>query len=427
MSYVSTFAFEFVMLLGEMAPYLLLGFVLAGLLHAFVPRAVVARQLGGESLWSAAKAALIGVPLPLCSCGVVPTGIGLMKRGASRAATVSFLISTPQTGVDSIAVTYGFFGWVFAIFRPLAAFVSGIVGGAATLLLKPQTTEEQHWLKYHVKAEDALDKDGHALTFAEKLKRGLNFAFDDLLGDISNWLLLGLAVATLISMAIPADFFSSTVGSGIGAKLLMMAVGIPLYVCSTASIPIAAVLMTKGLSAGAAFVFLMTGPATNAATMLIIGRVMGWRVLWFYLATIALLALGFGIGLDAMIAATGWTIIPKLGEHIHSGSLLMAVLTWASAGLLAFFITWHSYQKIIQKFGQRISTHTTMESIQLNITGMNCSHCVKAVNNALKDIEGVKQVDVTLADNCAVVQGDGLNRELLAKAIEAAGYEVKDQ
>jgi uncharacterized membrane protein YraQ (UPF0718 family)/copper chaperone CopZ len=408
-----------------MAPYLVLGFVLAGILHAFVPRAVVARHLGGESMLSAVKAAIVGVPLPLCSCGVVPTGIGLLKRGASRAATVSFLISTPQTGVDSIAVTYGFFGWMFAIFRPLAAFLSGILGGFATLLLKPQTADQEHWLTYHVKGEDALEQAGAAQPFSEKMKSGFRFAFYDLLGDISNWLLVGLAVATLIGMFVPEDFFAGRLGHGVGAMLIMMAFGIPLYVCSTASIPIAAMLMAKGLSAGAAFVFLMTGPATNAATILIIGRVMGWRVLWLYLGSIALLALGFGLGLDALLAVTGWQVIPKLADHLHGGSLLMVIITWACAGLLTYFVTLHSYNKLLRRFARGTSSHNTMDTIKLDITGMNCSHCVRAVNNALKEVNGVTQVEVTLADNSAVVHGDGLDRELLAKAVAAAGYEVK--
>lgn len=422
---LTTFAYEFVLLLGEMAPYLVLGFVLAGILNAFVPRALVAKHLGGETISSAVKAAVVGVPMPLCSCGVVPTGIGLMKRGASRAATVSFLISTPQTGLDSIAVTYGFFGWIFAIFRPLAAFLSGIFGGMATLALKTQSSDEQNWLKYHVKSEDALEQNGRPLTFAEKCVSGLRFAFYELLGDISNWLLLGLLVATLIGIFVPDDFFVGRLGHGITAMLLMMAFGIPLYVCSTASVPIAAMLMAKGLSAGAAFVFLMTGPATNAATMLIIGRVMGWRVLWLYLGSIALLALGFGVGLDALLSATGWQIVPKLGEHVHDGSLFMFFVTWASAGVLTYFVTFHSYQKLLQRFSHTTAVTPTMDSIKLNISGMNCAHCVRAVSNALKDVNGVQQVDVTLADNSAVVQGDHLNRDDLAKAVEEAGYEVK--
>ena len=336
------FLLENLWLIGQMAPYLTLGFAFAGLLHAFVPRKSVARHLGRESAGSAWRAALIGVPMPLCSCGVVPTAIGLRKRGASRAATVSFLISTPQTGVDSILATYGFFGWALAIFRPLAAFVSGLVGGLATLLLKKNAAQDEHWLKYHVAAEDELAKETAALPLAKKLRNGMRFAFVELLGDIALWLVLGLAVAAIISMAIPDDFLASRIPPGIAQMIVMMIFGIPLYVCSTASIPIAAVLMAKGISAGAAFVFLMTGPATNAATMLIILRVMGWRVLAVYLGSIALLALGFGLGLDWLIAHTGLSVTTAI-EHEH---LLPDWITWGSAGLLTFFIALHFVDQI---------------------------------------------------------------------------------
>lgn len=145
---VSQFLLEMLRLLGEMAPYLMLGFIFAGLLHVFVPRQTVARHLGGNTARSVVKAAVLGVPMPLCSCGVVPTAMGLRKRGASPAAVVSFLISTPQTGLDSIFATYGFLGWLFAIFRPVAAFVSGIAGGIATLLLKHNGEDETRWAKY---------------------------------------------------------------------------------------------------------------------------------------------------------------------------------------------------------------------------------------------------------------------------------------
>ncbi len=423
MTAITSFLLEFLVLFGEMAPYLVLGFVLAGLLHAFVPRSAISRHLGNESPGSAVKAAIVGVPMPLCSCGVIPTGIGLLKRGASRAATVSFLISTPQTGVDSIAVTYGFFGWIFAIFRPIAAFLSGIIGGLATLFVQKSERDDQHWLDYHVKSEDMLEQDGTPVSFPERLRRGLRYAFVDLLGDISNWLLLGLVIATAIAFVVPDDFFAGRAGSGIGTKLLMMAFGIPLYVCSTASVPIAAVLMTKGISAGAAFVFLMTGPATNAATMLLIGRVMGMRILVVYLAAIALLALGFGIGLDAFLGATGFTVTPAV-DHTHEHMSFGAWITWLMTGLLTFFLVWHSYEKFAGKFVRKPRI-TNMNSLELQVEGMNCSHCVRSVSDSLKSVPGVESAEVSLQSGVAVVSGDGLDREQLVKAVESAGYSVK--
>lgn len=426
MEQIAAFFIEFVLILGEMAPYLTLGFVLAGLLHAFVPRGVVTRHLGRESVGSAVKAAVVGVPMPLCSCGVIPTGIGLLKRGASRAAVVSFLISTPQTGVDSIAVTYGFFGWLFAIFRPLAAFVSGIVGGIATLLIRQPAAEDQHWLDYHVKGEDALEADGQPRGFVSRFKGGMKFAFGDLLGDIAEWLLLGLAVAALISMVVPDDFFAGRSGSGLVTKLIMMVFGIPLYVCSTASVPIAAVLMSKGVSAGAAFVFLMTGPATNAATMLIIGRVLGKRVLGLYLGSIAVLALGFGIGLDALLATTGLSIDSGM-THMHGGGFWNQLIMWGTAGLLTFFITLHLYNKLVHKLMFNPFAPKHPHDIALTVDGMHCSHCVRTVTETLKHVPGVESVKVTLETGRAQISGRDIDRVALVQAIGGVGYSVRPE
>jgi uncharacterized protein len=420
LSVVSQFFSEVLRLLGEMAPYLTLGFVLAGILHAYVPKQAVAKHLGGESVGSAVRAAVIGVPLPLCSCGVVPTGIGLRKRGASRAAVVSFLISTPQTGVDSIFATYGFFGWLFAIFRPIAAFVSGIVGGVATLLLKPNAADDAHWMQYHIHAEDAFESPNGAGAFVQKLNRGMRFAFFDLLGDISLWLVIGLALAAIIAMVIPNDFFAANVKSEFLQMLIMMAFGIPLYVCSTASIPIAAVLIMKGVSPGAAFVFLMTGPATNAATMLIIGRVMGWRVLALYLSSIAVLAIAFGLGLDYIVAHTGYSM-GMVMDHQHA--MAPNWLSWLTAGLLAFFMMWHFIDWITLRFagGSKLDE----KGLDIQVEGMNCTHCVHTVTDSLKKVPGVANVNVTLATGQAHVEGEGLSRDELARAIEGVGYKVK--
>jgi uncharacterized membrane protein YraQ (UPF0718 family)/copper chaperone CopZ len=422
LTWVQRFLLEGLFLLGQMAPYLTLGFIFAGLLHAFVPKRTVVRHLGRESVGSAVKAAVIGVPMPLCSCGVVPTGIGLRKRGAGRAAVVSFLISTPQTGLDSIAATYGFFGWVFAVFRPIAAFVSGIVGGVATLLLKRNSAEDEHWLKYHIRSEDALESADNHPSLVRRMLRGLRFAFIELLGDISLWLVIGLALAAVISLAVPDDFFADSLPGGIVQKLVMMIFGIPLYVCSTASIPIAAVLMTKGVTAGAAFVFLMTGPATNAATLLIIGRVMGKRVLAVYLVSIALLSLGFGVGLDFLTAQFGLTITSAAAH----GHVLPNWITWGAAGLLTFFITLHFVEWFDHRFLRRTAMPGEVKGMDLTVQGMTCSHCVRTVTEALQKVPGVGRAQVTLATGHAHVEGTGLRRDDLKKAVEEVGYTIKE-
>jgi uncharacterized membrane protein YraQ (UPF0718 family)/copper chaperone CopZ len=419
---IGQFLKENLWLIGEMSPYLVLGFFFAGLLNAFVPRKMVARHLGGETIGSAIRAAVIGVPLPLCSCGVVPTAIGLRKRGASRAAVVSFLISTPQTGLDSIFATYGFLGWVFAIFRPVAAFVSGIVGGVSTLLLGKPDADEEALMRYHIQAEDALEKENSHRTFFEKFYGGMRYAFTELLGDIALWLVVGVALAALISMIVPDDFFAENLHNEFLQMLVMMAFGIPLYVCSTASIPIAAVLMTKGISAGAAFVFLMTGPATNAATLLIIGRAMGWKVLALYLSAISILALAFGWGLDLVIAQIG---MPMNEMIMHQHEMLPGWITWSTAGFLSFFLAMHFLQVWELRIKGRFFMKTSDKGIDLIVEGMNCSHCVKTVTESLKNVPGVEAVNVTLEGGLAHVEGENLDRAALEKAVTGVGYKIK--
>lgn len=367
---------------------------------------------------SSFKAAVLGVPMPLCSCGVIPTGVGLRKRGASRAATVSFLISTPQTGVDSILVTYGFFGWALAIFRPLAAFISGVLGGLAVILVKPGAREEE-WMKHHLHSEDALAEADAQKSTNEKLRDSYHFAFKELLGDIAFWLIIGILVAGAISLAVPDDFFAGSLGNGFGAMLIMMLFGLPLYVCSTASVPIAAVLMTKGISAGAAFVFLMVGPATNAATMLVIARALGSKVLGVYLAAIAGFALLFGLGLDFLLANTPLTV--TLPHHLHEHGTAWWQL--GSGLLLGYFLLRHFYYKLRRRWGA--APVTMSDKLQLQIEGMSCSHCVKNVKDSLEKVSGVTNAEVNLDAGTATVDGDKLNRAQLAAAVEGAGYKVK--
>jgi uncharacterized protein len=305
----------------EMAPYLLFGFLVAGVLSVFVTTEFVERHMGGRGIVSVLKASIFGVPLPLCSCGVIPVAVSLRRHGASRGAAAAFLLSTPQTGVDSIMVTYGLLGPVFAVFRPLAALLTGVVGG---------------WL---VDAADRLPDNGAATTVCTdeccaprpghgRLLRMLRYAFVVLPRDIGRPMLAGVLAAGLIAAVVPDDFFASALGTGIGAMVVMMLAGIPLYVCATASVPIAAALIAKGVSPGAALAFLITGPATNAAAIVTIWKVLGRRTALIYLGTIAVAALLSGLLLDNVFVITG--IDACHGAH----QMLPAPLQTASAVLL---------------------------------------------------------------------------------------------
>jgi uncharacterized membrane protein YraQ (UPF0718 family) len=312
---------------AAMSPYLLFGFFVAGILSMLVSQRLVEKHLGGRGIWPVLKASILGVPLPLCSCGVIPVSMSLHKHGAGKGSTIAFLISTPQTGADSIFVTYSLLGPVFAIFRPVAAFVSGIIGGVLVDLFNPAPKEGQPIPK---KCTDECC--GGAEN--RKISRGLKFAFVTLPRDIGGAMLMGLVIAAFISVLVPDDFFAEKLGTGIFAMLVMMALGIPMYVCATASIPIAAAMILKGLTPGAALVFLMTGPATNAATFVTIWKVLGRATAVIYVAAIAGCSLISGILLDYIIGG----IKSEAVGHYHGRMLPAFIGNISAAVLLAVLI-----------------------------------------------------------------------------------------
>lgn len=232
-NFAKTLFIELVYLFTEMSPYLILGFALAGILHVYFPKQQVSKYLGKKNLKSVINAAILGVPLPLCSCGVIPTGISFNRNGATKGATVSFLISTPQTGVDSILATYSLLGLPFAIIRPIASFITGVLGGALTNA-------------YDDSKEEVQTPSKEIYTQKGKLTRAFNYAFVEFLQDISKWLLVGLIIAAFISVIIPDGFIENNLGNPYINMLIVLVASIPMYVCATGSIPIAAVLMAKG-------------------------------------------------------------------------------------------------------------------------------------------------------------------------------------
>ncbi len=320
-------AIDFWSVLAEMSPYLLFGFFVAGLLSMLVSRRLVERHLGGTGTLPLVKAAILGVPLPLCSCGVIPVSMSLYQQGAGKGATISFLLSTPQTGIDSILVTYSLLGPVFAIFRPLVALVTGVLGGLfVNLFGRP--------------AARASDPDnpgqGQAAnpTWIGRFVDGMKFAFLTLPRSLGKPLLLGLVIAAIISALVPDDFFAERLGRSWVSMLVMMAVGIPIYVCASASVPVAAALILKGLSPGAVLVFLMTGPATNAAGLATIWNALGARTAILYLLTVAGCALGAGFLLNALVYNTkievvthAHQMIPPLVQNL-AAFILLALLAY---------------------------------------------------------------------------------------------------
>lgn len=289
------------LLLNKMAPYLIFGFFFAGILHIFVKTATISRHLGGNNFLSVVKAALFGIPLPLCSCSVIPAAMSLKKEGASKGAVLSFLISTPTTGVDSIFATYSLLGLLFTVYRILASFITGTFAGiAANLLIKDEGGEKKIEEECKIcKTNGSHEHNGpHEHNVSQKIKGVFTYAFGDLLEDTGIAILAGILIGGAIVYFIPGGFIETYLGSGLKAMLVMLLVGIPMYVCATASIPIAAALMLKGMDPGAAFVFLVAGPATNIITMSVIAKNMGYKALGIYLGSIILCSLGLGLALN---------------------------------------------------------------------------------------------------------------------------------
>ena len=322
-------------LINEMSPYLLLGFLLAGLMHAFIPGMVYSRYLSGHGFRSVLYGALFGIPLPLCSCGVIPTAMSLRKEGASKGATVSFLIATPETGVDSILATYSLLGLPFAIIRPIAACCNALLGG----MLVNKLGDKPHPLPPSPKGEGEAyeaeapsccchhhhDHDHHEheheearsskcssssrssnsslLTFHSSLKKALRFGFVEMMEDIGKWLVIGLVVAGLITVFVPDSFFTIFKGNTVMSMFLVLCIAIPMYICATGSIPIAVALMLKGLTPGAALVLLMAGPACNMASILVINKVLGKKTMIVYLFSIIVMAIGWGCLVDYCLPA----------------------------------------------------------------------------------------------------------------------------
>lgn len=335
----------------EAAPWLILGVVAAGLVHAFVPQGLLGRWLGGsdarnstrQSVGAVLKAALIGAPLPLCSCGVLPAAVGLRREGASKAATVSFLIATPETGPDSVAVSYALLGPVMAVARPVAAVLSAVFAGLLTLVLTrgetdmPPPAEPKECCGASCAANATAPHDGSTARpdgSWNKLRQGLTYGFTDILDDIALWLAVGLGVAGVLAALVP-PLGLAQFGSGIGAMVVMLAVGVPLYVCATASTPIAAGLIAAGLSPGAALVFLLAGPATNIATLGVVGKDLGPRALVAYLGGIAVSALIMGLSFDALLAL--WRVDIHVQMHVAAATVPEALKMASGLVLAPFF------------------------------------------------------------------------------------------
>ncbi len=406
--------------LAEMAPYLLFGFLVAGFLSVLISPEWVERHLGGRGIKAVAKAAAFGVPLPLCSCGVIPVAASIRKHGASRGATVAFLLSTPQTGVDSIFATYALLGPVFALYRPIVAFVTGIFGGmAASLFEREADSGSEHEKDTCTEACCTKQPQSNAVF------RALHYGFVTLPADLVKALLLGIIIAGVLSVFLSEDLLAPYLGGGIGAMFVMIAIGIPVYVCSTASIPIALGFMHLGISPGAALAFLISGPATNAATIAVVWKVLGRRIAIIYLLTVALGALAAGLSLDLL-----YNVLPsarlELTQHIHQHSVgwLSHVSAVALLLVLANCLLRGRPAAVAGEAAETTREGSMHTSVTLQVKGMSCSHCANAVASTLGAIAGVKEARVDLATGQALISGEDVDIGALTQAVKDLGYDA---
>jgi len=329
---------ETIALLLDASPYILFGIAVAGLLRMFLSTDYVARNLGKGRFKPVLKAALLGIPIPLCSCGVLPAAASLRKQGASKGATTAFLISTPESGIDSIAVSWALLDPIMTIARPLVAFVTAFAAGISQAIFGGVEELEERDIDNGCAVDgccdgkdcDPVEHNNHH-SFLEKVVGGMKYAFGELWGDLAGWFAVGLLFAGVITALVPEELVTSYLGGGLSAMLLMLLVGVPLYICATASTPIAAALILKGVSPGAALVFLLVGPATNVASLSVLVGMLGKRAVGIYLGAIAVVSVLAGLTVDWIYSLSGITAKAAVGQ---AAELIPVPVQFLSALLL---------------------------------------------------------------------------------------------
>ena len=397
---VATFFEQVWNVLLELSPWLLFGTALSSLLHKLLPPNWIEQQLQGRL--GVLKSVIFGIPLPLCSCSVIPTGLGLEKQGSSKGATVGFLIATPQTGVDSIVVSASFLGLPFALFKVGAALVTGLIGGL--------------WVEQEFPTQTTKSfsrKERKPVTWVDSIEHGL-----DIISSIWKWLVIGILLSAAISTLIPTNGLGAWIAQSswgnIGASLLALAISIPLYVCATASVPIAAALVHGGLPLSAALVFLMAGPATNIATIGAVRDALGNRITTIYLSTVIVGSLLLGTLFDGVLTSSIDNI--QMHEHHNWWAQASAIILIGLIGYFAF-----------KDFTMHNSTHAHTDTTKtISVDGMTCNGCVSRLQKVLQRLDGVTEAVVTLEPGEAKVDGTIL-LDAIVSAIQGAGFDVVER
>lgn len=400
---------------NAMSFYLLLGFLFAGILHVLVPQQLFAKYLSKRDWTSVLYATLFGIPLPLCSCGVIPTAISIYREGASKGAVVSFLIATPQTGIDSIIATYSLLGLPFAVIRPIVALITSLFAGLTTNFFTSKDPSAPP-------VSDKTVSSNTPLSFSQKLKKVFQYGYVEMMEDIGKMLLFGLIIAGLITYFVPDNFFTIFGNNTFLTMLLVVVVAIPMYVCATGSIPIAIALMMKGMSPGTALVLLMAGPAANMASMLVIGKVLGKKTFILYATTLIIGAIVSGLIIDNFLPS-GWFDVSNFKMTAHHSGNFYYVKVLCSCILLMLFANALWFKK---HHGETKSPHHTPQgnTCSFRIGGMRCNHCKNTALQALTHLTSVTAVSIDLSKGIAHITGNPTDEEIKS-AVEAVGFEFK--
>ena len=409
MGKINDFINEVSNLFVEIAPYLILGFIVSGLLYMFTSKEMITKNVGTPGFMSVLKASILGVPMPLCSCGVIPVSTSMYKRGATKGATLSFLISTPQTGVDSILLTLNQMGPQFAIIRPIVALITGVIGGMFGDLISDNDYKSTANVKHKHEPKNLLD--------------GLKYSFITLPQDVIKPLIKGIIISGFISILLPNDFFASYNLTGITAMIIIAIASVPIYVCATASVPIAMMLISKGLEPGAAFVFLMAGPATNAATISVIINSLGKKIVYVYISVIFISSIIFGLLINAFLDPNS---LPMNMHHGHSHNIIWNIFSQLSVSGMIIITGYTLFSQFKGQSKNDVSNLNQSVDLSIIIKGMTCNHCKETATEAINSCHGVEDASIDLESGEALINGTNLDEKEIIKSINSVGFSVSN-
>lgn len=413
---------EVLHLVNEMSPYLLLGFLFAGILHVVVPANYYHKFLSKPNFRSVINAAILGIPLPLCSCGVIPTAMSLKKEGASNGATTSFLIATPQTGIDSILATFGLMGAPFAIVRPIAALVTALFGGSVANIFDKRNGNNSK-SKINENNSCCNTKNDNKTN---KIYRIFHYAFVEMLRNIGKWLIIGIVLAGVITIIVPDDIFVYFKDNTFTSMLLVLCISIPMYLCATGSIPIAVALIAKGLTPGAGLVLLMAGPVCNMASILVVKKVLGTKSLLIYIASIVFGAIGFGYLID-FLHFGGFVDFTSGNQIQNMNACCVQQDSWfawsCTISLFLLLINALVLPRIFRKKRNNKNLNI-MNAKTYYVDGMSCNHCRLSAEKALQEVKGVTSANVILETKEVIIEGNACEEDL-REAVESIGFSLR--